>query len=122
MANVPTNRHQLDLIEALAKTPRKRIPIRWSGIGLFRPSLYDWRLSYISLGQYRSGKIDLIGQLEAVKPEIIIRNYRIPGWSTIMASNGLPSTMWRCRLNYSSWGLFHTMAKTVVLDCPACPI
>lgn len=80
MANVPTNRHQLDLIEALAKTPPETHTYSMEGIGLFRPSLYDWRLSYISLGQYRSGKIDLIGQLEAVKPEIIIRNYRIPGW------------------------------------------
>lgn len=80
MATLPTNRHQLDLIKALATTPPETHTFSLEGIGLFRPSLYDWRLSYISVGEYRKGQIDLMSQLQSTKPEIIIRNYRIPGW------------------------------------------
>jgi hypothetical protein len=80
MSTLPTNRGQIALIKALASTPPETHTFSMEGIGLFRPSLYDWRLSYVSLGQYRAGQMDLLGQLQSARPEIIIRNYRIPGW------------------------------------------
>ncbi len=80
LATRETNRDQLLLARALNATPLDTHVFALEGIGLFRPSLFDWRLSAVSLGLYQSGQIDLESQLSSQRPEIVIRSYRIPGW------------------------------------------
>lgn len=80
LATRATNHDQVQLIEALQKTTPNTHVFALEGVGLFRPSLFDWRLSAISLGLYQQGHIDLQSQLASRLPEIVIQSYRIPGW------------------------------------------
>lgn len=83
LATLTTNHDQVQLIKALQKTTPNTHVFALEGIGLFRPSLFDWRLSAISLGLYKQGHIDLQSQLASRLPEIVIQSYRIPGWLSI---------------------------------------
>lgn len=80
LATRATNRDQLLLSRAVNATALDTHFFALEGIGLFRPSLFDWRLSAVSLGLYQNGQIDLQSQLASKRPEIVIRSYRIPGW------------------------------------------
>lgn len=82
LATTATNEHQLALHGALAATPAHTVVFALEGVGLFRPSTYDWRLSAVSVPLYEQGAIDLRRQLESARPEIMILSYRLPGWLT----------------------------------------
>jgi len=82
LATRATNGHQRVLAAALASTRPDTHVFALEGIGLFRPSIYNWRLSAISMPLYNAGRIDLQGQLRKAVPEVIIASYRIPGWLT----------------------------------------
>jgi hypothetical protein len=80
LATRETNTHQLALAKALAATHPDTTVFALEGIGLFRPSTYEWRFSAVARPLYRSGTIALRGQLEVSRPEIVILSYRVPGW------------------------------------------
>jgi hypothetical protein len=80
LAAQPTNAHQIAFAHALARTRPDTTVFALEGLGLFRPSLYDWRLSAVSTPLYRDGVIDLRSQLETTQPEIVVLSYRIPSW------------------------------------------
>jgi hypothetical protein len=75
-----TNGHQLALQAWLERTPADTFVWALEGIGLFRPSLHDWRLAQVSLPLYRRGEIDLGAQLDDSRPEVFVTNYRVPAW------------------------------------------
>lgn len=80
MATVPTNLHQLALAKAIEDSRQETVFFAMEGLGLFRPSLHDWRMSAVSVPLYFSGKIDLGRQLRDTRPEVLLTSYRIPGW------------------------------------------
>jgi len=80
LATRPTNKHQIELAHAIEQTSPETVIFSLEGIGLFRPSTYDWRLSAVSTPLYMEGKIDLGDQLRKTRPEILILSYRVPGW------------------------------------------
>lgn len=80
LATVRTNQHQVELARALEQTTPDTHVFALEGIGLFRPSVYDWRLSAISVPLYQSGVVDLGEQLRKTRPEVIVLSYRVPGW------------------------------------------
>ncbi len=80
LATRPTNADQLQLARAFRTTAPTTQIFSLEGIGLFRPSIRDWRLSAVALEHYRQGEIDLVGQLQSSRPEIIVKSYRIPDW------------------------------------------
>lgn len=82
LARTRTNRYQVALAKALAATAPDTHVFALEGVGLFRPSIRDWRFSAVSASLYHAGRIDLRSQLEAARPEILILNYRLPGWLT----------------------------------------
>lgn len=75
-----TNQHQLLLAECLARTAPDTTVFALEGLGLFRPSLHDFRLSAVARPLADAGIIDLERQLRESAPEIIILSYRIPAW------------------------------------------
>lgn len=50
------------------------------GVGLFRPSLYHWRMPEVLLSYYAAGGMHYAQELREAAPEIIILSYRLPGW------------------------------------------
>ncbi len=80
LATRPTNARQLALHEWLERTPPDTVVFALEGLGLFRPSVRDWRLAQISLPLYRRGDIALGAQLDDARPEVFLMNYRVPAW------------------------------------------
>lgn len=80
LATKSTNQHQLDFAAALSRTPTSTTVFGLEGVGLFRPSLYDFRLSAVARAMADAGIINLSQQLRSTLPEIVVTSYRVPGW------------------------------------------
>jgi len=80
LATKRTNAHQLAFAHALGATAPGTSVFAMEGLGLFRPSTYDWRLSAVSLPLYQHGVLGLNRQLRAAVPEVLVTSYRVPGW------------------------------------------
>lgn len=78
-----SNSHQKKLNQFILKytRPDQRV-FAMEGVGLFRPSLYHWRIPAVLLGRYMNGEWSYTKELKDQSPEIIIRSYRIPNWLT----------------------------------------
>jgi hypothetical protein len=50
------------------------------GVGLFRPSIYHWRMPEVLLPSYAAGGMNYAREIREAAPEIIIVSYRLPGW------------------------------------------
>jgi len=80
-ATVRSNAHQLALQRFLfAATSPSDAVFALEGIGLFRPSVYPWRLPAVLLGLYRRGDVNYDVELADVRPEVIVTSYRVPDW------------------------------------------
>lgn len=75
-----TNERQRALAQLLTTTPATTVVFALEGLGLFRPSLPDWRLSAISVPLYRRGDIPLGAELRRIRPEIVVETYRTMQW------------------------------------------
>jgi hypothetical protein len=80
LATQQTNERQLALAHLLDATRPETTVFAMEGLGLFRPSLYDWRMSEVSAGLYRAGLIRFGEELRTARPEVIVLSYRVPGW------------------------------------------
>jgi hypothetical protein len=73
--------HQLALNQFIQRytAPTSHI-FAMEGVGLFRPSIYHWRMPEVLLARYAAGGIDYAHEIREAAPEIIIVSYRLPGW------------------------------------------
>lgn len=83
LATTNSNAHQRALSEFLLRfTPPDAPVFALEGVGLFRPSVYHWRLSWILTGRYRRGEMSFARELAETPPELIVQSYRVPAWLT----------------------------------------
>lgn len=81
LASSNTLRGQLALERFLLEHTAADAPVfAMEGIGLFRPSVYHWRLPAVLLARYRTGEFRYEAELDAAHPELVIASYRVPGW------------------------------------------
>lgn len=75
------NDHQVALHNFIDKQVSKdQAVFAFEGIGLFRPSTFNWRTSGIKVDRYHSGEYNVWSQILYVKPVLVIESYRIPDW------------------------------------------
>ena len=83
IALTSTNRHQRALCEYLVHhTPADYPVFALEGVGLFRPSVYHYRLQAVFRPRYERGDFDFRSELRKTRPELVVLSYRIPGWLT----------------------------------------
>jgi hypothetical protein len=76
-----TDDHQLALERFLVDyTAPNAAVFALEGVGIFRPSLYHWRMPEVMRPVYEQGGMDFARELETTRPEIVIVSYRLPGW------------------------------------------
>ena len=78
---VPSNLHQKHLATFFTHYLRPDQGVfAMEGVGLFRPSVYHWRIPAILHPRYQRGDWSYARELTERPPEIIVISYRIPGW------------------------------------------
>jgi hypothetical protein len=77
----PSNAHQKDLQTFLLRytKPDSRV-FAMEGVGLYRPSLYHWRMPWIYGARYREGEWRYEEEFRRDPPEIVVTSYRVPAW------------------------------------------
>jgi len=81
LATRPSNTHQLALAEFIQHhTAPDAAVFALEGVGLYRPSTYHWRLSWILTSRYARGEMDFARELRETRPELVVLSYRLPGW------------------------------------------
>lgn len=76
-----TNAHQRALEQFLLRyTPDTATVFALEGIGIYRPSLYHWRMPWVIRPAYVSGQIDFSREMAESPPVIVVTSYRLPGW------------------------------------------
>jgi hypothetical protein len=80
---VPTNAHQLALHRYLSTyVPRDQGLFALDGVGVFRPSVVHFWLTFLIRPRYEAGEFDYAKELRARPAALVLKNYRLPAWLT----------------------------------------
>jgi hypothetical protein len=80
---VPTNKHQLALHHyLLTYVPRDQGLFALDGVGVFRPSVVHFWLTFLIRPRYEAGEFSYEKELRARPAALALKSYRLPGWLT----------------------------------------
>lgn len=109
-ARTDTMKHQRALDRFLRQytTPDTRI-FALEGIGLFRRSIYHWRMPEVLRGRYQRGAWRFENELRQSPAHILVLNYRLPHWlietdRQFLREHYVPLTRYLYVLGYRSQG------------------
>jgi hypothetical protein len=82
-ASSDTLRYQRALATFIDRHLPKDAPVfAMEGVGLYRPSVFHWRMPFIIVPWYQQGEWSYVKEFREARPELVIQTYRVPGWLT----------------------------------------